>query len=174
MSCRRASNGFLYLVFSTSMDTTCRLRRRVSRWFTKVVRSSSRSIGILRWAASGRLSAPEVAAVLMHIGVGKRKVLASQQSVLFSGRLSGNVCMILFNRCFYRVIRVQVPRGIFLIRRSLLFIVSGLVGSPYRQQKGIFPDIAAVGLLGSFSFASFHGFVIVVADTSLQLVRNFT
>ena len=26
----------------------CRLRRRVSRWFTKVVRSSSRSIGILR------------------------------------------------------------------------------------------------------------------------------
>ena len=43
-----------------------------------------------------------------------------------------------------------------------------------KEQKGIFPDIAAVGLSSSFLFASFHGFVIVVADTSLQLIRNFT
>jgi len=111
----------------------------------------------------------------MHIGVGKRKAFAGQQSVPFSGRLPGSACIDTFlTDVFIGLFEFRFPRGIFLIRRSLLFIVSGLVGSPYRQQKGIFPDIAAVGLSGLFLFASFHGFVIVVADTSLQFIRNFT
>lgn len=110
----------------------------------------------------------------MHIGVGKRKAFAGQQSVPFSGRLPGSACMILFNRCFYRVIRVQVPKGYLPHKAQPPFHCQRTCWQPVPSAEGHLPRHRCCGTFWLVSFASFHGFVIVVADTSLQFIRNFT
>lgn len=96
--------------------------------------------------------------MLVHIGVGKRKAFAGQQSVPFEV-IAGQRLHDTFNRCFYRVIRVQVSRGIFLIRRSLSLSADLLAARTVSRRAS--SRHRCCGIFWLVSFASFHGFVIV-------------
>ena len=75
----------------------------------------------------------------------------------------------------YLVSAVKRRRKDYLIQLYKRSSIESAVEAVYESEPSS-EEVALdrLPLLGSFSFASFHGFVIVVADTSLQLVRNFT
>ena len=76
-------------------------------------------------------------------------------TVPFSGRLPGNVCMILFNRCFYRVIRVQVPKGYLPHKAQPPFHCQRTCRQPVPSAEGHLPRHRCCGTFWLVSFCIF-------------------
>ena len=109
----------------------------------------------------------------MHIGVGKRKILASQQSIPFSGGLSGNACMILFNRCFYRVIRVQVPKGYLPHKAQPPFHCQRTCRQPVPSVEGHLPRHRCCGTFWRVSFCIFPPPFVKLIISSYNVILQY-